>query len=73
MTRNIFTNTTFQQLMTGETQAGTQTHDSSSDTTELKLRQEPEMDSQENEFSASQITLRSVDERIKQAISPIRR
>ena len=67
---NITTSATFLQLKSGGTEASTQTHDSSSDTIELKLNQEAEMDSQQNEFSVSEITLRSVDERIKHATDP---
>ena len=40
-------------------------------TIDLLLRQEPEINSQENEFSTSDITLRSVDEWAKQTIDPI--
>ena len=59
--------------MSSETETITQTQDSSLDTIYLTLRQEPEMHFQENEFSAKQITLKSVDERIKQATDPYRR
>ena len=57
--------------MSNETEAGTQTLDSSSDTIVLRLRQESEMDAQGIETSADELTLRLVDERIKQAKDPI--
>ena len=59
--------------MSNENEAGTQTLDSNSDTIDLSLRQEPDMDCQKNESSISELTLRSVDERIKQATDPILR
>ena len=59
--------------MSNEAEAGTQTLDSSSDTIDSRLRQEPEMNSQKNESSTSELTLTSVDERIKQATDPILR
>ena len=59
--------------MSNEIEAGTQTLDSSSNTIDLGLRQKPDMDSQETELSASELLLRSVDERIKQAPDPILR
>ena len=52
--------------MSDETEAGTQTQDSSSDTIDLGLRQNSRLSSQKNVFSISELTLRSVDERIKQ-------
>ena len=54
-----------------ETEAGTQTHDSSLDTIDWNLRQAFEMDSQEIDSYTSELTLRSVDERVKQATDPI--
>ena len=45
--------------------------DSSSETIELRFRQEPKMDTPGTETSADELTLRSVDERIKQATDPI--
>ena len=57
--------------MSSETKAGNQIHDSSSDKIDLRLRQKPEMVSQENEPSDKELTLLSVDERIKQATDPI--
>ena len=59
--------------MSKKTEAGTQTLDSSSDKTDLTLRQEPEMDSQETVPYASELTLRTVNDRIKQASDPILR
>ena len=56
--------------MSDETETSTQTLDRSSDTTELRLGQQPEMDTQANEASTDELTLRSVDERIKQATDP---
>ena len=57
--------------MSKETEIGTQTLDSSSETIELRFRQEPYMDIPVTETSADELTLRSVDERIKRAIDPI--
>ena len=59
--------------MSNENEAGTQTLDSNSDTIDLRLRQEPEINCQKNESSISELTLRLVDERIKQATDPILR
>ena len=59
--------------MSNETEAGTQTMDSSPDTIDLRLRQESQIDPQEMESSADETTIRSVEERIKQAIDPILR
>ena len=56
--------------MSRETETGTQTLDSSSDTIELRLRQEPETDTQGTEASADELTLRSGDERMKQVTDP---
>ena len=57
--------------MSIETGVGSQTIDSSSDRIDLRLKKEREIDAQENEPSASELTPRLVDERIKQAIDPI--
>ena len=57
--------------MSEETETGTQTFDSSSESIELRLRQEPEMEPAVDETTADELTLRSVDERIKQATDPI--
>ena len=57
--------------MSEKAEVGNQTLDSSSETSELKFWQEPEMDTPKNETSTDEPTLRSVDERIKQAIDPI--
>ena len=57
--------------MSNGAEVGTQTHDNSSDTIDLSLRQALEMDSQEIESATIELTLRSVDERIKQAIDSI--
>ena len=59
--------------MSNETEAGTQRYNISSDSIEFGLRQETKMDSQENDFSSREITLRSVDDRIKQATDPFLR
>ena len=57
--------------MREETEIGTQTLDSSSKIVELRFRQEPEMGIPVTETSADELTLRSVDERIKRATDPI--
>ena len=59
--------------MHSETQAGTKTLDSCSVKIELRLSRESEMDTQEIETAADELTLRSVDERIKQATDPVLR
>ena len=59
--------------MSKETETGTQTLDNSFEAIELLFRQEPEMDTPANETSADELSLRSVDERIKQATDPILR
>ena len=46
---------------------GVHTLDSSSERIELRFKLEPEMDTPVTETSADELTLRSVDERIKQA------
>ena len=61
------------QLMTEETEIGTQTLDSSSETIELKLREEAEMEPTLNKRSTNELTLKSVDKRIKRASDPILR
>ena len=51
--------------MSSEAEDGTQTHDSASDTIELRLMiQKPEMDSHGNEFSARSVILRSYSDRL---------
>ena len=57
--------------MSGETETGMQTLDSSSDTIELRLRQETEMEPAVDETPADELTLKLVDERIKQATDRI--
>ena len=59
--------------MSEETETGTQTLDSSSETIELNFSQEPEVDTRVTETSGDELTLKSVDERIKQATDPILR
>ena len=59
--------------MSVKTEAWTRTVVSSSDTIDWRLRQEPEMDPQGIEISTDELTLRSVDEQIKQATDPILR
>ena len=59
--------------MSEEAEFGTEALDSSSETIELRFIQAPEVDTPVNETSADQLTLRSVDERIKQATDPIHR
>ena len=54
--------------MSEEAEIGTQTLDSSSETVELRFRQETEMDSPVNETSADELTPRSVDERINRQL-----
>ena len=57
--------------MSTETEIGTQTLDNSSEIIELRFGQEPEMDTPVTETSADELTLRSVDKRIKQGNRPI--
>ena len=52
--------------MSEEIETGTQTPDSSSETIEFRFRREPEMDAQVTESSFDELTLRTVDEWIKQ-------
>ena len=59
--------------MSEEVEVSTQTLDGSSETTELRLRQGTEMDTTVDETSADELTLRLVDERVKQAADPILR
>ena len=59
--------------MSQEIGIGTQTLDNFSETIELRLRQETEMEPTLNETSSDELTSRSVDERIKQATDPILR
>ena len=59
--------------MSEETETGTQIIDSFSETIELRFRQEPEMDIPAIGTSADELTLRWVDERIKQAADPMLR
>ena len=59
--------------MSEETGIGTQTLDCSSETIELRFRQEPKMNFSANETSADELTVRSVDERINQATDPVLR
>ena len=56
--------------MCEETEIGIQTVDSSSETIEPRFRQETEMDTTVDETPADELTLISVDERIKQATDP---
>ena len=58
--------------MGDKTETGTQTFDCCSDATKLILGREPEMDTQGTEASADELTLRSIDERMKltQAADP---
>ena len=66
-------NETFPYLIGEETEIGTQTRDSSSAAIELRFTQEPEMDTPVTETSADELSIRSVDERNKQATDPILR
>ena len=59
--------------MSEVTETGTQTFDSSSETIELRSRQETEMEPTLGETPDVELTLRSVDERIKQTTDPILR
>ena len=49
----------------------TQTHDSTTETIDLRHRKEPEMDSPDNEFFTNEITHSSLSEQIKQAAGSI--
>ena len=57
--------------MSEETKTGTQTFESSSETIELRSIQETEIEPAFGETSVTELTLRSIDERIKQAADPI--
>ena len=59
--------------MSEETEIGTHTLDSSSETIELRFRQQPKMDTLITETSIDELTLRSIDEQITQATDPILR
>ena len=56
--------------MSSEVEASTQTLDSSSDTIDLRLRLEPEMDPQSIEIFVDELTFRLVNEGIKQTTDP---
>ena len=60
-------------LIGEEAEIGQQTPDSSSETTELRFRQETGMDTIVDETPADELTPRLVDERFKQATDPILR
>ena len=57
--------------MSDETETGTQTFDSSSETIELRSSQETEMEPAFRQTPDTELTLRSVDEIIKQVTDPI--
>ena len=57
--------------MSEETEIGSDTLDSSSETIELRIRQELEIDTSGTETSPEELTLRLVDKRRKQATDPI--
>ena len=59
--------------MSEETETGTQTFDSSFESLELGLKQECELEPTVHETPPDALTLRSVDEKIKQATDPILR
>ena len=59
--------------MSEETETGTQTFDSFSEFIQRRLWQETEMEPAEDETPVDELTLRSVDKRIKQATDPILR
>ena len=59
--------------MSEGTETGTLTFDSSSGSIELGLKEETEMEPGVDETPADELTLRSVDERTKQATDPILR
>ena len=59
--------------MSEEPQTGTQTLDSSSGTIKLRLRQETEIEFTLDETPTDELTLKSVDEWMKQATDPILR
>ena len=57
--------------MSEETGPGSQTFDSSSETIEVRSSQETEMEPAFGETPDTELTLRSVDERIRQATDPM--
>ena len=59
--------------MSEEAEIGIQTLGSSSETIELRFRQETEMDTTVDQTPTDEFTLKSVDERSKQATDPILR
>ena len=59
--------------MSEESEAGTQTLDSSSETIALRLRQETEIEPTTEKTSIDEVTLRSRDKNIKQVTEPILR
>ena len=59
--------------MSNENETGTETLDSSSNTIDLRLRQESKIDHQGIDTSTNELTLRSVNERSKQATGRILR
>ena len=59
--------------MIEETETGMQAFDSFSEFIELRLRQETEVEPAVDETPTDELTLRSVDEKIKQATDPILR
>ena len=59
--------------MSNETETGTQTSDISSESIELGLRRESEMEPAVDETPTDELILRPFDERIKQATDPILR
>ena len=59
--------------MSKETENGIQTLDNSSEAIDLRLSQGTEMEPTLGETPTDELTLRSVDERIKQATDPILR
>ena len=54
--------------MSEEVEAGTQTLDSFSETVELRLRQQTEIEPTLDETPTDELTFRSVDEKIKQQL-----
>ena len=59
--------------MNAETENTTQTFDSSTETVGLRLRQETEIESISNKLPTDELTLRSVDQKIKQTTDLILR
>ena len=60
-------------MLSEETEIGTQTLDSSSETIELRPTQEVEMELTLDETSTDELNIKSVDGRVKQATDPILR